>query len=427
MQIMKKRRLWMMISGAAVIFFTGFPHVWSIYQPYVTEQAGWSQGQASMCFYLSLAAFVFGNIIGGRMQDNGDPRKVVWTGGGIFSAGILLSAFLITPSPVCFYITYGVMQGIGQGMVYTTIISTAQKWFRDRPGFGSGVIVTANGLCGFFMAPVSRGLLAAGGPKLALLLTGLAVAMAWFFSYLFFAVPGQQADRADEPEAADRTGTADGAESAGRFPAPGNRRQYTSGEMIRTKKFYYLLLTMLFGLLSYFLVSPVSQTHQISLGIPEAAAVSAVMLGSVMNAGMRLALPALADRIGRAPCIKAVLLMAAAAMAVLGTARSYGAAAAVVAIYGCYGGIMGSFPSFTSSIFGIRHTGENYGYVMLGIVIAAFAAPGITGILTKSGYGMQVVFLTGVVSAVLAFICLALLEREMRKDEKGSHPTHPAH
>lgn len=56
-----------MIFGAFAIFFTGYPHVWSIYQPYVMEQAGWSQGQASMCFYLALSTFVFGNIVGGRM------------------------------------------------------------------------------------------------------------------------------------------------------------------------------------------------------------------------------------------------------------------------------------------------------------------------------------------------------------------------
>lgn len=428
-KIMNRRRNLMMVSGAFIIFFTGFPHVWSIYQPYVMEQAGWSQGQASMCFYLALAAFVFGNIIGGRMQDRGNPRKVLWYGGYLFSGGILFSAFLITPSPIFFYITYGIMQGFGQGMVYTTIISTAQKWFRDRPGFASGVIVTANGLCGFFLAPISRRLLADGGPKLALLLIGLAIAAAWLAGCLLFAAPEQQGAEAEMDEAGGAGSAAEmkaagGAEPAAKMGAaygqePGTQRQYASGEMIRTKKFYYLLFTMLFGLLSYFLVSPVSQNYQISLGIPEAAAVSAVMFGSVMNAGMRLALPTLADRIGRVPCIRAVLLMAAAAMAVLGTARSYGATAAVIVIYGCYGGIMGSFPAFTSSIFGIRHMGENYGYVMLGIVIATFAAPGITGILTGNGYGMRTVFLMGVGFAVLAFVCLTLLERELKMEKRA--------
>lgn len=396
---LKKRRLLMMLSGAIIIFFTGFPHVWSIYQPYVMEQAGWSQGQASMCFYIALATFVFGNIIGGHMQDNKDPRKVIIIGGGIFTAGVLASAFLIVPSPVLFYITYGVLQGFGQGMVYTTIIATAQKWFADRPGFASGIIVTANGLCGFFMAPVSRKLLAAEGPGQALFLVGLVIMAAWIVSSVFFAMPKELS-----------------VDDTKNLKKPEEQKQYTSKEMIRTRKFYYLLFTMLFGLISYFLVSPVSQSHQISLGIPETVAVSAVMFGSVLNAGTRLVLPSLADKIGRVSCIKVVLVAAIVVMVVLGTAHSYAATAAIIMIYGCYGGIMGSFPSFTSSIFGIRHAGENYGYVMLGIVIATFITPGITGALTAQGYGMHIVFGTGAIFAAIALVCLILLERELKKD-----------
>ena len=43
---------------------------------------------------------------------------------------------------------------------------------------------------------------------------------------------------------------------------------------VESSNFYLLLATMLFGLISYFLVSPVSQTYQIELGIPSAIAVS---------------------------------------------------------------------------------------------------------------------------------------------------------
>ena len=73
----KKQRLLTMIFGAFAIFFTGYPHVWSIYQPYVMEQAGWSQGQASMCFYLALSTFIFGNIVGGRMQNRFKEKTIM--------------------------------------------------------------------------------------------------------------------------------------------------------------------------------------------------------------------------------------------------------------------------------------------------------------------------------------------------------------
>lgn len=403
---MKKQRRLMMIFGAFAIFFTGYPHIWSIYQPYVTEQTGWTQGQASMCFYLALASFVFGNIIGGRIQDKQNPRLAVFIGGGIFAMGILLSAFLMIPSPLPIYLTYGVMQGFGQGMIYTTIISTAQKWFPGRTGFASGIVVTANGLCGFFLAPLSRQLLEFGGPKLTFFIIGIVIGISWILCSIFFYMPDPEWRRRAEAEAA-------------REKEPGEnfieQRQYTSAEMMRTKSFYLLLATMLFGLISYFMMSPVSQTYQIEAGIPASAAVGAVMFGSVMNAGTRLVLPTLSDKVGRIICIKGVLAVSVAAMLMLSVSRSYMTTAAIIMMYGCYGGIMGSFPSFTSSIFGIEHSGENYGFVMFGIVIATFGAPAIANLVTSKGFGMQTVFAIGTVFSVIAFLCMQMLNRERKK------------
>lgn len=401
-----KQRILMMIFGAFAIFFTGYPHVWSIYQPYVMEQAGWTQGQASMCFYLALSTFVFGNIIGGRIQDKRNPRMVVLVGGGIFTAGILLSAFFIVSSPFPIYLTYGVMQGFGQGMIYTTIISTAQKWFPGRTGFASGVIVTANGLCGFFLAPVSRQLLELGGPKLTFLIIGTVIAVSWIFCTIFFCLPDQEWRRQAEAEISAKNGN---------MVASASGKQYTSGEMMRTKSFYLLLATMLFGLISYFMLSPVSQTYQIEMGIPASAAVSAVMFGSIMNAGTRLVLPTLSDKVGRIVCIRGVLIVSVAAMLVLSISRSYAVTVAIIVMYGCYGGIMGSFPSFTSSVFGIEHSGENYGFVMFGIVIATFGAPVITSLITGKGYGMRMVFAIGVIFEAIAFVCLQMLGRELKR------------
>ena len=395
----------MMVFGAFAIFFTGYPHVWSIYQPYVMEQAGWTQGQASMCFYLVLCTFVFGNIIGGRIQDQRNPRAVVFIGGGIFAAGILLSVVLIMPSPIPIYLTYGVMQGFGQGMIYTTIISTAQKWFPGRSGFASGVVVTANGLCGFFLAPVSRSLLEAGGVRTAFLVIGSVIAVSWILCSVFFFVPDEEWRKAEEAKLAGTSGST----------AVPSRRQYSSSEMMHTRCFYLLLATMLFGLISYFMMSPVSQTYQIEMGISASVAVSAVMFGSVMNAGTRLILPTLADKAGRSVCIKGVLAVSVLAMLALSISRSYAVTAAIIVMYGCYGGIMGSFPSFTSSVFGLKHAGENYGYVMFGIVIATFGAPVITGAVMGRGYGMRAVFVIGAVFAVFAFICMMLLGKELKK------------
>lgn len=397
-----KTKYLILIFGAFAIFFTGYPHIWSIYQPYAMELTGWSQSQASMGFYLSFLAFVPGNIIGGRIQDRSNPRIVVTVGGGIFAAGILLSAFSMRQSPVMLYLTYGIMQGFGQGMIYTTIISTAQKWFPDRTGFASGVIVTANGLCGFFLAPLSRVLLAERGIQFTLLTIGSVLALAWILASIFIR----------NPEKRD-LGSGGGKESAA---ALYEGRQYSSGEMLRTKKFYYLLAVMLFGLIPYLILSPLSQTVQMDRGIASGIAVTSVMAGSVCNAAARLLLPTAADKVGRTICLKGVLAFIVLAMVLLITAPAPMTTVCVVLMYACYGGIMGSFPSLASSIFGMKHSGENYGYVMFGIIVATLSAPAVTNFVLGAGMDINVVFAIGALCGAAALGFLLLLERELKKE-----------
>lgn len=397
-----KTKYLILIFGAFAIFFTGYPHIWSIYQPYAMELTGWSQSQASLGFYLSFLAFVPGNIIGGRIQDRSNPGIVVAVGGGIFAAGILMSAFSMRQSPVMLYLTYGIMQGFGQGMIYTTIISTAQKWFPDRTGFASGVIVTANGLCGFFLAPLSRVLLAERGIQFTLLTIGSVLALAWILASIFIR----------NPEKRD-LGSGGGKESAA---ALYEGRQYSSGEMLRTKKFYYLLAVMLFGLIPYLILSPLSQTVQMDRGIASGIAVTSVMAGSVCNAAARLLLPTAADKVGRTICLKGVLAFIVLAMVLLITAPAPMTTVCVVLMYACYGGIMGSFPSLASSIFGMKHSGENYGYVMFGIIVATLSAPAVTNSVLGAGMDINVVFAIGALCGAAALGFLLLLERELKKE-----------
>lgn len=402
-----KTKYLILIFGAFVIFFTGYPHIWSIYQPYAMELTGWSQSQTSMGFYLSFLAFVPGNIIGGRIQDRSNPKMVVTAGGAIFAAGILLSAFSMRQSPVMLYLTYGIMQGFGQGMIYTTIISTAQKWFPGRTGFASGIIVTANGLCGFFLAPLSRVLLAERGIQFTLLAVGSMLTLAWILACVFVRNPVNG-------EAV--SGKTDRSTKEKNSSLLYENRQYTSGEMLRTKKFYYLLAVMLFGLIPYLILSPLSQTVQMDRGIASGIAVTSVMAGSVCNAAARLLLPTAADKVGRTICLKGVLAVIVLAMILLIAAPAPVTTVCVVMMYACYGGIMGSFPSLASSIFGMKHSGENYGYVMFGIIVATLSAPVVTNLVQGAGMDINVVFAIGALCGAAALIFLLLLERELKKE-----------
>ena len=402
----KKQRFLMMLTGAAAIFFTGFVHVWSVFLPYVMDMTGWTQTQASFGFYLSSCIFVVGNILGGKWQIKYKSRTIAFWGGICFAAGVILSAFCLHGSPIWLYLSYGALQGIGQGMVYSIVLSTAQKWFPGRTGFASGVVVTANGLCAFFMAPISRYLLEKTGPETALLVVGIAIAVVCGLAFLCMTTPekewftedGQVLKKKKEKQS-----------------TYGMGEEYPSGKMIRTRKFYYMVLAMMCGLIPYYLLSPISQSMLQEQGIASGIAVGAVMAGSLLNAATRLLLPTLADKVGRIPCIRAVLAVSAAAMLMLTFGEGYPAVAAVVLMYVCFGGIMGNFPSLTSSVFGMKHFGENYGYVMIGMMVASMGTPLLNKFLLGCGYGLHAIFGIGAVLSFAALVFLRCLERSLKK------------
>ncbi len=271
------------------------------------------------------------------------------------------------------------------------------------------MIVTANGLFGFFMAPVSRSLLSGVGIEKTFLIIGTFIGISWILASIFIRNP--------------KTGeVGTGSVQAGGKPVY-TGKQYTSGEMFRTKKFYFLLATMMFGLIPYLILSPLSQTVQMDRGISASVAVAAVMAGSVCNAATRLCLPTAADKVGRIICIKVVLVVAVSAMLLLVFAPAGITTVCVVMMYACYGGIMGSFPSLSSSIFGMEHSGENYGYVMFGIAVATLSAPAITNTVLGNGYDINAVFAIGAFSAALALSSLILLEREIKKEKVNACQT----
>mgnify|MGYP000302597899 CR=1 FL=1 len=179
-------------------------------------------------------------------------------GGGIFTVSVLLCALALRPSPLMMYFTYGILQGFGQGMIYTTIISTAQKWFPGRTGFASGVIVTANGLFGFFMAPFSRALLSSQGIKVTFLVIGVMIGISWIFASIFI----------KNPENANKAG--------GNIIHRYDGKQYSSMEMNQDKEILLSSGNHAVRADTILILSPLSQTVQMDRGIASTVAVAAV-------------------------------------------------------------------------------------------------------------------------------------------------------
>ena len=182
--------------------------------------------------------------------------------------------------------------------------------------------------------------------------------------------------------------------------------------MLHSGKYYLLVLGFFFALMPYYLISPVSQTFQTDRGISASVAVLSVMMGSLLNAGFRFVLPTLADKVGRFTCVFGILAVSLVSMLSLAFGKGFLITAGVVLAYGCFGGIMGNFPSLTSLIFGLENAGMNYSFVMIGMIISALSAPIITSLLNSIGVSGGSLYIFGAVCAVSAFVFLAAVKRK---------------
>ena len=393
----------MMASGAFMIAFTGLPHIWSIFTPYVMQQTWWDLSSVRMNFYLVMCFFVIGNIIGGRLQDRISPRIVTITGGVMFFAGIALCVTM-PENILVFYVYYGVLQGLGSGAVYITIITTAQKWFPQRTGFASGIIIATNGLSGLFMAPLCRFLLGGYGIEATFAVLVVLILLALLSNIFCILVPPMLS--AGQNDAHD--------------PASWHKQytQYTTREMLRSGTFYLLCGAMTLGLITYFIVSPLSQILLLERGVSESAAVMAVMAGSVANAGARLLVPSLGDSLGRAKCLAATLLISVFAAVLMIFGGGTASMLALVFLYMCYGGVLGSFPALTLQAFGLAHAGENYGYMLIGLALPTVLIPIIAPAIESSAIGLPGLIGIGVVASAAS--CLIMLWYSGKADKNMS-------
>jgi OFA family oxalate/formate antiporter-like MFS transporter len=216
-------------------FCAGVIYMWSVFRKPVAEHLNWDIDAVSLTSSVMLAMFVMGIIFGGCLQDKFGPRKVTLTGSILIGAGMICTAFVNESLPWLVYLTYGAVAGFGVGAVYMSTIAAVQKWFPDRRGFASGMIVCAFGLSLVVFAPIANFMLAALGVPNTFLIFGV--------SFSVICVACSQAIK-NPPEGS----------AFAVIQTKSQKRQYSPREIIKTKQFYLLLFGLFFTLPAYFIL-----------------------------------------------------------------------------------------------------------------------------------------------------------------------------
>ena len=142
---MKNRGVILTVS-TVVLFCLGFLYSWTVVKNYI-ELPG--NPDISDVWLFIMLAFTIGIFLQGVIpfKQFRSQKIAALVATVIAAAGLFLSSFATLP--IHLYICYGIMFGVGTGFLYNSWVAMAMRWFPDKGGFATGVLLMGFGVTTF--------------------------------------------------------------------------------------------------------------------------------------------------------------------------------------------------------------------------------------------------------------------------------------
>jgi MFS family permease len=411
---MTRNRWLVALGGTVVMACLGTVYSWSLFTQPLIAAFRWSNTTTTWTFALAIFFLGVGAIVGGRWQDRAGPRPVVVTGVLLWAAGnVLAGVGTASLGTWWIYLTYGVVGGLGLGLGYVTPVAAVAKWFPDRRGFGTGMVVMGFGLGAFFFNNILRAIpsfaamsreaaqvlqaRAGGNASAVLSQAGISALMSSFvWSGIVFAVLGGLCalTLVNPPAGYSRPGAV--AATAAQV------RDYPPSEALRTPQFWslwaMLFLNVTAGIL--FISNAVPIMRELT-GASPGTALAIYGFIALFNGLGRFFWGAISDRIGRNGAYVLIYGTQVVIFFVVGGIHALPIVTILFAVVLLdYGGGFGTMPSFTADYFGTKYMGVNYGWILLAWGMGGIVGPIFVAVVKDA---------TGSFSGALPVIALILL------------------
>lgn len=371
-----KNRYAILIIASMVNFVHGNPYIWTVFQPYVREEYQLSLAASSQPFTIIIGIFAVGNMLGGYLQHKIGARATILGGSFVMCAGFFLAAIAPHHLPWLVSAGYGALGGLGSGCAFSMLVAIPQEWFPDKRGLVTGITVGVVGVSGVIMNPLCDYILSAYGYRFAMCMVTVIYAVL-SLGGIFITEPEEQKESQNKA-------------------LPENeqihKKQYTTREMLHTKEFYLISLSMALAVPAYVLVNPLMKSLGMERGLDSEAALIGVLAASAANIVGRFAAPWVSDRWGRKLVIQALYMVAMASVLGLVFARGSLFILLISLISMTYGGFVSVFPVLTSDCFGLKYQGMNFGAVMLGYGITSISCPYLLAAVQNTSAGTNLSF-----------------------------------
>jgi MFS transporter, OFA family, oxalate/formate antiporter len=320
----------------------------------------------------------------------------------------VLSAFV--DSIWALYFTYGVLGGIGTGIIYVGIIGLMVRWFPDRRGLATGLAAAGYGFGAFFSSFPIDAMIKSSGYAHALVVWGVIQG-----AIGIIAAQGLRTPPENYQVSAPATAIA----------AQQTRRSYSPREMLQSPVFYLLFLMMSMmstsGLMVVSNVGPFAKEFGVAdmLVLRMAALPLSLTLSRVTNGLTRPFFGWVSDHIGREVTMALAFSLEAAAILVLFAFITQPALFVVLTglVFFGWGEIFSLFPSTLTDTFGPRYAATNYGFLYIAQGVGSILGGPAAAFLKETTGNWTAVFVTVAVLDILTAVLAITALRSMRQKQ----------
>lgn len=372
-------------------------YVWTLMTHPLSTKLGITLPEVQVAFSLLIILQTFFSPFQGSLIDRFGPRLLISVGTVLSGLSWVLAAQ--ATSAMMLYLAYGVVGGLGTGIVYVGVIGLMVRWFPAQRGFAAGAVAAGYGFGAIITTfPVSTSL-HTRGLDATLWIFGIAFALIGFVASQGLSVP-----RGAAPAAVDR-GAADPLDMQ---PA----------HMLKTPIFWLMFVMMCMMSTSGLMVISQMATFAHDFGVGKATVFGlaalplALTIDRFTNGITRPLFGWISDRAGRENTMCFAFALEGVAMTLWLLTRSDPLIFVLLSgvVFFGWGEIFSLFPSTLTDTFGTRYATANYGWLYIAQGIGAVFGGPLAALLHQHAGSWMPVFGSAIAldlgAAVLAILVL---------------------
>jgi OFA family oxalate/formate antiporter-like MFS transporter len=394
------------VFGVIIMLLIGLIYAWSVFSRPIGESRPWSSTELSLTFTITMIAFCIGGLIAGFIMKKFSPRIIVIVSGILFFAGFMLAS-TTGDSPVSLYLGFGVIGGFASGISYNAAMSTMSKWFPDKQGLISGILLMGFGLSSFIIGKVYTAMSPSDGSdqwQNTFKIFAVVLLVVLVICSLFIVTPGDDYKPAVSPKKVTRQ------------PAS----ESTTGQMMKTPAFwcYYIWAIVLSGVGLVLVAQANGIATQVGADVSSGDIATVVGLISIFNGIGRIFFGALFDKKGhKITLLLCMAIFIVSALLLIGAINTGSFALIIIGfIVGgfAYGCVTPTNSAIISDFFGRKHYPINFPVINSNLIIASFFSTIAASLYDASGSYMSTIFMM-IILVVVGFVVFFGIRRPKAK------------